>query len=109
MPMMDPARMTRTEICNVTTTPCRRSGSFSITESMGPPLAHRPPNTPLDKTEQCGEHVGGDKVEDACHGPRLDKLERVSHKFAGDEGQLGNGNGHGQRRVFEERDERVAE
>src|SRR5215207_227656 len=109
MPMMDPARMTSTEICNVTTTPCRRRGSSSITESIGPPLSHRPPNPPLDKTEQRGERVGGDKVENACHGPRLDELERVGHKFAGDEGQLGNGDGHGQRRVLEERDERVAE
>src|SRR5918995_3780570 len=98
MPMMDPAMMTRTEICNVTTTPCRRRGSSSITEFIGPPPSYGPPNPPLEKTEQSGERVGGGKVEDACYGPCLDELERVGHKFAGDERQFGNGDGHGQRR-----------
>src|SRR3712207_9556790 len=39
----------------------------------------------------------------------LFRSKRVGHKFAGDEGQLGNGDGHGQRRVLEERNERIAE
>src|SRR5215212_165694 len=97
--------MTRTEICNVTTTPCWRRGNSSITEFIGLPPSHGPPNPPLEKTEQSGERVSGDKVEDTCHSPCLDELERVGDKFAGDEGQLRYGDGHGQRRVFEERDE----
>src|SRR4051794_39917777 len=109
MPMIDPATITRMEICNVMITPCRRRGSSLITAVIDPPPSYGPPNPPLQQTEQSSERVGGDKVEDACYGPRLDELERVGHEFAGDEGQLGNGDGHGQRGVLEERDERVAE
>src|SRR5215218_1551279 len=97
MPMIDPAMTTITEICSVTTTPCRRRGSSLITgKIIGPPPSHGPSDPPLQKTEQSGERVGGDKIKDARDGPRLGELERVRHEFACDEGQLGNGNGHGQ-------------
>src|SRR4051812_45781983 len=109
MPMIDPATMTRTEICNVTTTPCRRSGSSWITVSNGAPPSDRPPNAPLQVAEQSGDGVRGGEVENSRGRPCLDVLEGIGDNFASDERQLRYGNGHGQRGVLEKGDERVAE
>src|SRR4051812_29083247 len=109
MPMIDPTTMTRTEICNVTATPCRRRGSSWITFSNGAPPSHRPTNAPLQETEQSGDSVRGHQVENSRGRPCLDVLEGIGDHFAGDERQLGNGDGHGKRGVLEEGDERVAE
>src|SRR5688572_6707446 len=102
--MSDPATMTSAEICSVTTTPCKSRGSSSITVCMRPPPSHGPPNPPLQEAKQRRECVGRDQVEDGCRGPRLDELEGVRDELARDEGQLGHGDGHGQRRILEERD-----
>src|ERR671911_1104476 len=109
MPMMDPAMMTRMEICNVTATPCRRRGSSSITVVIGPAPSYRPTNTPLEEAEQGGNGVGRDEVKNCCGRPRLDVLEGVCDHLAGDERQFRYGDGHSKRGVLEEGDERVAE
>src|SRR5829696_9686731 len=101
--------MTRTEICRVMATPCRRRGSSLITEITSPPPSHCPPNPPLEKTEQSGDSVGGNQVEHPCGRPCLNVLEGIGDHFPGHEGQFRYGDGHGQRRVLEEGDERVAE
>src|SRR5262245_53377254 len=109
MPMSDPATMTSTEICSVTTTPCNSRGSSSITVCIGTPSSYGPSNPPLEEAEQRRESISRRQVKDGRRGPRLDELERVGHELTRDEGQFGNGDGDGQGSVLEERDERVTE
>src|SRR3954470_2243105 len=109
MPMIDPATMTRTEIFSVTATPCRRRGSSWITVSNCTPPSDCPPNAPFEEAEQSGDNVGCNQIENSRGCPCLDVLEGIGDHLAGDERQFRYGDGHGQRGVLEERDERVAE
>src|SRR4051794_33363142 len=108
MPMIDPTTMTSMEICSVTTTPCRRRGSSLMTGCIAAP-SHRPANAPLKEAEHSGDRIGGDEVEHGGRRPSLDVLERIRDQLPGHERQLRDGDGHSQRRVFEERDEGVSQ